>query len=442
MHIGLIALSGVRACDEELMRLGMTLPGFVERSKTIASLPSLGLLTLAGMTPEHHEVTYLEADQLQDMAEWPDFDLVALSTFTAQARDAYRIADHYRAIKTPVVIGGLHVTALPEEAAQHADAVVVGEGELSWPQVLADAEAGTLKPLYCGQPSEFDLAHSPMPAFGLLDIDRYNRITLQTTRGCPWRCAFCASSILLTKKYKQKPMERVLAEIDRIRELWPRPFLEFADDNSFVRRAYWKTLLPQLATRRVRWFTETDISVADDPELLRLMRKAGCVEVLIGLESPITTGLKGLETRSDWKLQKLPYYRDAIHRIQSHGIRVNGCFILGLDGQDTDIFDQVFRCTEQLELYDVQITLQTPFPGTPLYRQLHDQGRLFEADAWHRCTLFDLTYEPSPMTGDELVAGFRELAGRLYDEAFTEWRRDTFRKKYLRHARNTTEDIA
>lgn len=432
MRIGFIALSGVRACDEELMRLGMTLPGFVERSKTIASLPSLGLLTLAGMTPDQHEVTYLEVDQLDDVERWPEFDLVALSTFTAQARDAYHIADHYRASGTPVVIGGLHVTALPDEAATHADAVVIGEGELCWPEILRDAEAGTLQPRYRSQPREFDLAEAPMPAFELLDMQRYNRITIQATRGCPWRCSFCASSILLTERYKHKPIDRVLAEVDRLRDLWARPFLEFADDNSFVNRNYWKALLPRLAERRVRWFTESDISVGDDPELLTLMRNAGCVEVLIGLESPVATGLAGLERRRDWKHQQLGRYQEAVHRIQSHGIRVNGCFILGLDGQTSDIFDRIDDFTERLELYDVQITLQTPFPGTPLYETLRREGRLFEPDAWHRCTLFDLTYEPTPMGRDELVEGFRDLARRLYSESFTAWRRENFRRKYMR----------
>ncbi len=436
MRIGLIALSGIRVCDEELMRLGMTLPGFVERSKTIASLPSLGLLTLAGMTPPRHQVTYLEVDQLKDVQQWPEFDLVALSTFTAQARDAYHIADQYRAAGSAVVMGGLHVTALPEEAAAHADAVMIGEGELCWLYILADAEAGRLQPIYRSQPREFDLAEAPMPAFELLDMQRYNRITIQVTRGCPWRCTFCASSILLTQRYKHKPAERVLAEIDRVRELWPRPFLEFADDNSFVNRNYWKGLLPRLAERRLRWFTESDISVANDPELLTLMRKAGCVEVLIGLESPIATGLEGLEIRRDWKYQQLDRYQEAIHRIQSHGIRVNGCFILGLDGQTPDIFDRVYEFTEQLELYDVQITLQTPFPGTPLYETLRREGRLFEPAAWHRCTLFDLTYEPTPMSREELVDGFRDLARRLYCDSFTTWRRENFRSKYLRPARN------
>lgn len=435
MRIGLIALSGIRVQDEELLRLGMTLPGFVERSKTIASLPSLGLLTLAGMTPDEHNIAYIEVDRLpDDESAWPDFDLVAISTFTAQAFDAYRVADRYRAVGAPVVIGGLHATAMPDEASAHADAVIVGEGESVWLDVLRDAEAGKLQPRYCARDREFDLATSPMPAFELLDMDRYNRITVQATRGCPMRCSFCASSIMLTDTYKRKPVDRVLAEIDRVRELWPRPFLEFADDNSFVNRRYWKELLPQLATRNVRWFTETDISVADDPELLTMMRAAGCVEVLIGLESPTDDALDGLERRRNWKLRQRPRYLDAVRRIQSHGIRVNGCFILGIDGQTPTVFDRVFDAAREMELYDVQITLLTPFPGTPLHAELCAQGRMPDEHPWDRCTLFDLVYEPKPMSAAELVDGFRDLAARLYDEEMTAWRRENFREKYLRRA--------
>ena len=133
MKIALIAMSGVRACDEDLLELGLTLPGFVERSKTIASLPSLGLLTLAGMTPERHQVTYIEVDDIHQQPDLPDdFDLVAISTFSAQIFEAYELASQFRKKSIPVIMGGLHVTALPEEAGEHCDAVIVGEGEPVW----------------------------------------------------------------------------------------------------------------------------------------------------------------------------------------------------------------------------------------------------------------------------------------------------------------------
>ncbi len=442
MKIGLIAMSGVRACDQELLALGLTLPGFVERSKTIASLPSLGLLTLAGLTPDRHEVVYLDVQDIDGVRiDWPSFDLVAISTFTAQAPEAYELADRCRAAGTRVVMGGLHVTCLPQEALEHSDAVVVGEGELCWPDVLVDAEYDELKPIYRSKPREFDLADAPMPAYHLLDMDKYNRITVQTSRGCPWKCEFCASSILLTPKYKQKPIDKVLAEIDRVYELWPRPFIEFADDNSFVDRRYWKRLLPLLAKRRIKWFTETDISVGEDDELLTLMRQAGCAEVLIGLESPGVEGLTGLELKSDWKRKRRGDYLRLVHNIQAHGIRVNGCFVLGLDGQTTDIFDRVYDFAKELELYDVQVTLMTPFPGTPLYERLRRMGRLLEEKAWHKCTLFDLTFEPTHMTADELVGGFHDLVVRLYSDEATAWRRDLFKRKYRRATNGLVEGI-
>jgi len=432
MRIAFIAMSGVRACDEELLRLGLTLPGFVERSKTIASLPSLGLLTLAGMTPPQHACKYLEVEDVRKVDQLPEgFDLVAISSYSAQIGEAYELADRYRQRGVPVVLGGLHVTACCEEAARHADAVVVGEGEAVWPELLEDAEAGRLKAFYRPD-GEFSLDDAPMPAFDLLEMPNYNRLTVQASRGCPFHCEFCASSILLTGRYKQKPVQRVLAEIDRICELWQHPFLELADDNAFVNKAYWKELLAELRSRHVRWFAETDLSVHEDDEMLGLMRQSGCAEVLIGLESPVQAGLPGLELKTDWKWKHWAEYREAVRRIQSHGIRVNGCFVLGLDGHTPDVFDHVFRFAEESEMFDVQITIQTPFPGTPLYRRLKEEGRLLHDGAWERCTLFDLNYTPQPMTVQELTEGFRRLAVRIYSEEQTQWRREIFNRKYLR----------
>lgn len=428
LRIVFIAMSGLRACDPELTALGLTLPGFVERNRSIASLPSLGLLTLAGMTPAQHQRRYLEMPDLSGIDQLPrDVDLVAISSFSAQIKEAYQVAEHYRTLRIPVVMGGLHVTALPQEAIAHGAAAVVGEGETVWHDVLRDAERGQLRPLYDARGAEFNLAAAPMPAYELLDLERYNRITVQTSRGCPWRCSFCASSILLTRKYKQKPAAQVLAEIDHIRSLWPRPFIEFADDNSFCHRAYWKALLPEIAKRQIKWFAESDLAIHEDDELLRLMREAGCAEVLIGLESPTTEGLDGVETKCNWKLSQAPQYRDAIRRIQARGIRVNACFVLGLDGQTTQVFDQVLDFVAEALPFDVQVTVPTPFPGTPLFAQLQREGRLLADRAWERCTLFDVNFRPTHMSPQELAAGLRQMVVALYSEEATARRHQHFK---------------
>jgi radical SAM superfamily enzyme YgiQ (UPF0313 family) len=435
MNLAFIAMSGIRACDTELLELGLTLPGFVERSKQIASLPSLGLLTLAGMTPKHHHIDYIEIPDLNAETDTlASYDLVAISSFSAQINEAYELARRYRAIGVPVVMGGTHVTALPHEAQKYCTSVILGEGETVWLDVLADAENHELKLIYDARKLDYDLSEAPMPAFELLDISKYNRITVQTSRGCPHHCEFCAGSNLICSHYKQKPADKVLAEIDHICKIWPHPFIEFADDNSFINRAYWKQLLPELAKRNIKWFTETDLSVAEDPELLTLMRASGCAQVLIGLESPTLDPLNGLELNTNWKQNRFARYKESIKTIQSHGITVNGCFIVGLDGQTTSVFDDIYAFVRETELYEVQITILTPFPGTPLYERLKQTNRLIEPTNRKKCTLFDLNFRPQNMTQEELRRGFHQLAMKLYSDEFTKWRRATFKKKLRRSA--------
>jgi radical SAM superfamily enzyme YgiQ (UPF0313 family) len=443
MKLGLIAMSGVRAHNKALTEHGLTLPGFVERSKVIASLPSLGLLTLAGMTPAAVEVDYVEVPDLDAVADVPgDFDAVAISSFSAQIGEAYRLADRYRARGTRVVLGGLHVSARPAEAQRHADAIVVGEGEPSWPALVADLQRGRLQRVYDSRGVDFDLAQAPMPRFDLLGIERYNRLTVQTQRGCPFRCEFCAASMRIAPTFKLKPVAKVIAEIQCIKAIWPHPFIEFADDNSFVNKRHGRDLMRALAREHVRWFTETDISVAEDDELLQLMHDAGCAQVLIGLESPAPAALEGLEQKANWKARQRDKYRHAIDRIQGHGITVNGCFILGLDGAGPESFDEVLQFVRDSGLYEVQITVQTAFPGTPLYERLRRQGRLLREDAWELCTLFDVNLKPSGMSVAELEAGLLGLASQIYCDDFIKQRREAFfarRRRQMREARLAQE---
>lgn len=429
MKLGLIAMSGVRVENSALMKLGLTLPGFVERSRVIASLPSLALLTLAGLTPDELDITYIEVPDLAAIDHVPgEFDAVAIASFTARIKDAYALAARYRALGTTVILGGLHVSACPEEALRHADAIVVGEAEPVWPQLVEDLKNRTLKRIYDARATSFDLASAPLPRFDLLDPLRYNRLTVQTQRGCPFSCEFCASSIRIAPRFKVKPIAKVINEIRAIKSIWNEPFIELADDNTFANPAHGKRLLRALIPEQVRWFTETDISVADDDDLLSMLRDAGCAQLLIGFEAPGRAALEGLETRANWKAGRCDTYQEAIHRIQSKGIAVNGCFVLGLDSDGPESFGDVARFVQQSGLQEVQVTLQTPFPGTPLYDRLAHEGRLLDVDAWENCTLFDVTHMPQNMPVEELERQFHALIANLYSEESVARRKAAFRQ--------------
>ena len=189
MRIALVAVSAMGAANRESLGPGFDSPAFVARNRTIQSLPSLALLTLAGMASRDHDFQYFEMEDLGPNGELPGkFDLAAISSYTAQIFTAYKLAEQYRAAGIPVVMGGPHVSCLPEEAAQHCDAAVIGEGEPVWLDVLRDCENGRLQKIYGSLRADFDLAESPMPAFELLDVTKYKRLTIETSRGCPHRC--------------------------------------------------------------------------------------------------------------------------------------------------------------------------------------------------------------------------------------------------------------
>lgn len=428
-----VAMSGVRVKDEELLKLGMTLPGFVERSEVIASLPSLSLLTLAAHNPENWDSKYIDIDQVTDrvkegiLAE--KADVIAISTFTARAFDTYDLSDFLIENGACVVLGGLHVSVLPNEAKQHASSIVVGQAEVVWPYLLKDFESGILKKFYNqSEYQSYSIKNSIIPRYDLIDISKYNRVTIQTSRGCPLSCTFCASSKLISP-YQLKPIELIEKELETIFCIWKRPFIELADDNTFVNKKWSKDLLRLFKKYPMKWFTESDISIADDTELLELLAESNCAQILIGLESASPESLRGIEA-NDWKRRQFDSYMKKIEKVQSYGISINGCFILGLDSDELDSFELTNQFIKDSNLSEVQITMLTPFPGTDLYKSLKTENRLLKDIFWDECTLFDVTYRPKNFSTEELREGFHHLMRSVYSEE-----KVALRKKFFRNCR-------
>jgi radical SAM superfamily enzyme YgiQ (UPF0313 family) len=426
-HVTLVPLVGFRIREEELLALGMSLPGLVPRAKAVGQLPALGLLTLAGMLLEHWTCDYRPADRCNDelvdeiAAGKPTF--VAISALTASIREAYSLSDRLRSRGIATVLGGLHATACPEEASQHATSVAVGSGEAVWRQILSDAEAGRLQPIY--RAAARHVPEWPRPRFDLLG-GRPPRFTLQTARGCPLACDFCGASRLLGA-FAEKPVAAIESELEAIGQIDSRPLVELADDNTFAGGRNPAELFASFQRAGVRYFTEADWRIGNRPDVLAGLAASGCAQVLVGIES-LVFRYPGMGD----KRAELDAMLDAVGRIQEAGVPVNGCFIVGADGEMRESLDRLAVFLLDSPLAEIQLTLQTPFPGTGLYRRLRDQGRLLADCDWPSYTLFDVTYQPDQMSPAELTAGFRELVRTVFSKSATE-RRSAIRRSVLKN---------
>jgi radical SAM superfamily enzyme YgiQ (UPF0313 family) len=360
------------------------------------ALEPLAFAILAGLTPPDVDVA-LHDERIEPIPLDDDTDLVAITVETYTARRAYEIADAYRRRRTPVVLGGYHPTLLPDEALQHADAIVAGDAEAVWPAVVDDARHGRLRPVYRAdrQPPLEGLAFDRRIFHG----KRYPPIaSVQFSRGCRFACEFCSIHAFYGSTVRHRPAHEVAAEIDRI----GRRQVLIVDDNLFVDRPAAEALFRALIPLKIRWGCQISIDVAADEALLDLMAQSGCLAALIGFESLDRDNLE--QMRKPWNLRH-GGYADAVRRLHDRGIMVYGSFVFGYDRETRDTIARTVEFAIGSKLFLVNFSVLTPTPGSRLYDRLAREGRLLY-DRWWLDTRYrygDAVYRPIGMTPGELA---------------------------------------
>ncbi len=366
--------------------------------------PPLSLPLLAGLTPPEVDVRlideHIEKTDLDIPADW-----VAISCMTASAPRAYELADAFRQRGIPVVVGGIHPSVMPDEASAHADAVVVGEAEPVWQEIMQNLLAGnSLKARY----ENFGYANLeglPLPRRELLQADRYITINVvQTARGCPNGCSFCSVSTVFGKHYRFRPIGEVVEEIRPL-----HGWIGFVDDNIVGHHRRAKELFEALIPLKIRWVGQGDLSMAKDPELMSLAVRSGCQAMFVGLESVSPENLIATSKRPNINLD----ISEAIRKIHKAGIEIIGSFVLGLDGDDKSVFKQTAEFAKAHKLVAAQFSILTPFPGTDICRQLEQEGRVISHD-WSQYTMSNAVFIPKYMTAEELEEGQKATHRNFY----------------------------
>jgi radical SAM superfamily enzyme YgiQ (UPF0313 family) len=371
----------------------------------------LAIPTLAALTPPEHEIRVFDENVEEIDYAW-GADLVGISVLTMFAPRAYEIAKRYCARGAKTVLGGIHPSMLPEEALAHCDSLVIGEAEDLWPAVLHDAQAGRLKRVYqASRPT--DLTCSPVPARTHLARHRYLSDIVQTTKGCPFQCEFCSVHAFDGQRIRNKTVDQVVREIQSIQGLGARykkkQSIFFADDNIIANKTFARELFQALRPLNLNWMCQASMNIAQEEELLTLMRASGCGAIFIGFESLHADTLdqmhKAVNRRYD--------YIDVIKKIQAHGMLVQASFILGSDGEDASVFDELIGFVRESHLLAPVFNILTPFPGTKLFERLEAQGRILHKD-WSRYDTKHVVFAPARMTPEELLEGYRRVSRDVY----------------------------
>ena len=368
--------------------------------------PILTLPHLAGITPKKYEVRIVN-ENLDTLDFNEEADIVGITCYTMTAPRVYQIADEFRRRGKKVVLGGYHPTAMPDEAGKHADSIVLGMAEASWPRLLKDAENGKLKPIY-ERDTDFDMADVPPIR---RDLITHNPLqgAVQTTRGCTNRCEFCAISSFWQHGIKQRPIKNVVEEIKQM----PNRLYVIHDPHLTQNRKYALELFKELIKQKVRksWVANgtTNVLGTVDDEWLTLAHKSGCVEWFVGFESVSQAALDSIKKTHN----KVENFKKMIKRIHDYGMTIQGGIIFGFDEDTPDIFDTTIEKLNELEIDVLEVNILTPYPGTPLYDKMEREGRLTTKD-WSRYNQVDVVFTPKQMTEKELSDGARKVAKEFY----------------------------
>ena len=391
----------------------------VTRDKKAVNSP-LGLATLAALTPSHWEITIV--DENVEPIDWSaEADIVGVCGMGVQVPRQQEILEHFKKRGIYVVAGGSYTSLCPEEYTGLVDTVVAGEAEFIWPQFCADFEAGHPQPLY-HETGEVDMTVSPPPRYDLLKTDLYQKVSLQFSRGCPFRCEFCDIIVMFGRKPRTKTVEQVGRELDLLRERGVTSVF-FVDDNLIGHISNAKKLLAFLADYQERhnyrfsFGTEASINMADDPELMSLFQKANFEWVFIGIETPNEAGLKETLKKQNLRSDLLT----SVRTIYSYGIDIFAGFIVGFDADDQTIFDRQFDFIVASGITVSMVGLLNALPKTPLYERLEKAGRL-RAMGISDNTRPQTNVIPLQMSYEELVAGFEALHRRLGQDRFVSQR--------------------
>jgi radical SAM superfamily enzyme YgiQ (UPF0313 family) len=386
--------------------------------------PTLALTSIAAATPAHWDVGYWDENLLQGPPPCnPLPQVVGITVHLTFARRAYELAAWFRAQGSLVILGGLHVLSCPDEATEHAHAIAIGDGVQLWPRILADIEQGTLQARYeAGYSRPYSL--DPPARRRLLPRESFLTTTsVIATRGCHNRCGFCyLSTDGLHMPYRMREVEQVAAEIEADRQ----PYAVFVDNNLGSRPAYLRQLCETLRPLGIIWSAAVTIDVTDDPSLVRDMARAGCTGVFVGFES-----LNGGNLSDARKRTPAPEdYARRVALLHRYGIQVNGSFVLGFDHDRPDVFERTVEWIEQNRLECATFHILTPYPGTPLFRQLEAEGRILHRD-WDEYDTAHVVFQPKHMSCEQLDHGYAWCYEALFSHRSIWKRRPTDRKAVL-----------